>query len=87
MERRQKMSVRDAMDLVDDNLPDGAYWAMVEEFAGIGPGEFAEELYEDRVKESEVKGLTCKICNKPFGSQQAKQQHVRAKGHYTKGTD
>ncbi len=82
MKPGQKMSVLDAMELVDDDLPDGAYWAMVEEFAGIGPGEFAEELYEEHLKESKAKGLTCGVCGKPFGSEQAKQQHITAKGHF-----
>jgi len=33
-----KMSAKDAMDFADDcDLPDGAYWAMVEELSGCEP--------------------------------------------------
>lgn len=41
-----KMSAQDAMDLCDDmDLPDGAYWAMVEEMSGCDPSDCVD--YED----------------------------------------
>jgi len=40
--RRARMSARDAMDFADGcDLPDGAYWAMIEELSGAEPGDFA----------------------------------------------
>lgn len=42
------MKVRDAMDLVDDDMPDGAYWAMVAEMSGVDYGELGAVLgHED----------------------------------------
>lgn len=35
-----KMSAKDAMEMADDmDLPDGAYWAMVEELSGCEPAD------------------------------------------------
>lgn len=42
--RRQRMSFRDAVDLVPDDLPDGAFWAMAHEMAGLEYGDGFEEL-------------------------------------------
>lgn len=41
---KQRMSMRDAMDLVPDDMPDGAYWALVHEFAGVDYGDGFEEV-------------------------------------------
>jgi hypothetical protein len=46
-EPKQRMKVRDAMDLVDDDLPDGAYWAMVSEMSGVDYGELGAELSQE----------------------------------------
>lgn len=40
----QKMSFKDAMDLVDDDLPDGAFFAMAHEIAGLEYGDGFDEL-------------------------------------------
>lgn len=45
----QKMPMRDAMELVDDDLPDGAYWAMAHEMAGLEYGEGFDELAVDAI--------------------------------------
>ena len=42
----QKMSMKDAMELADDSLPEGAYWQQVHEIAGLEYGEGFEELEE-----------------------------------------
>lgn len=53
MKQGQRMSFRDACNMVPDDLPDGAYFAMAHEFAGLDYGDgFAEladdaEMYED----------------------------------------
>ena len=44
---KQRMRVRDAMDLVDDDMPDGAYWAMVSEISGCEYGELGAELSDE----------------------------------------
>ncbi len=44
MAKKQKMAFRDAMDLVPDDLPDGAYWAMAHEIAGLDYGDGFNEL-------------------------------------------
>jgi len=43
----QKMTMREAQELADDTLPDGAYWMQVHEIAGIPYGEGFDELKED----------------------------------------
>ncbi len=45
--RKQRMPFREAMELVDDDLPDGAYWAMCHEMAGLEYGDGFAELGED----------------------------------------
>lgn len=43
-----RMKIRDAMDLVDDDMPDGAYWAMISEMSGVDYGELGAMLgHED----------------------------------------
>jgi hypothetical protein len=42
--RKQRMSMHDAMAIVDDALPDGAYWAMCHEMAGLDYGDGFDEL-------------------------------------------
>lgn len=43
-----KMSFKDACALCDDlDLPDGAYWAMAHEMAGLEYGDGFDELIED----------------------------------------
>lgn len=39
--------LRVALEIVDDDLPDGAYWAMLEEVAGLEPGDAAQMIGED----------------------------------------
>lgn len=43
----KRMSFRDACDLVPDDLPDGAYWAMAHEIAGLDYGDGFDELGND----------------------------------------
>jgi hypothetical protein len=47
MKREQTMPFRDAMALVPDNLPDGAYWAMAHEMAGLDYGDGFDELMDE----------------------------------------
>lgn len=41
------MRFQDAMDLVPDDLPDGAFWAMAHEMAGLEYGEGFAELSDE----------------------------------------
>ncbi len=41
---RKKGRFAQAMEMVDDDLPDGAYWAMAHEMAGMEYGEGFDEL-------------------------------------------
>ena len=47
MKRKQRMSFRDACDLVDDDLPDGAFFAIAHEMAGLDYGEGFDELADE----------------------------------------
>ena len=76
--RKQRMPFKDALDIVPDDLPDGAYFAMAHEIAGLDYGDGFEELAD------EPKVSQCGVCNKRFGSQQAKQKHIADKKHFRK---
>jgi hypothetical protein len=41
------MPFRDAMALVPDDLPDGAYWAITHEMAGLDYGDGFDELTDE----------------------------------------
>ena len=70
---KQKMPFQDAMDLVPDDLPDGAYFAMAHEIAGLEYGDGFDELVDDTNK------VNCPACGKLFGSVRALEQHDAAK--------
>ncbi len=43
-EKEVKMSAKDAMDFAEGcDLPDGAYWAMVEELSGCEPADCIDD--------------------------------------------
>lgn len=42
--KRSAMSVADALKVVDDDLPDGAWMAMLEELTGLDAGDVSAEL-------------------------------------------
>jgi len=46
------MNVSDAMELVDDDLPDGAYWAIVSEMSGVEYGELGAALANEPKRKS-----------------------------------
>jgi hypothetical protein len=89
---QQRMSMRDAMNLVSDDLPDGAYWGIAHEMAGIEYGDGFNELVSDGPvtpprsrRETVVKQkpkptpAKCKTCGKKFASMPSLHQHRRAK--------
>lgn len=68
----QKMPFAQAMSLVPDDLPDGAYWAMAHEIAGIEYGDGFDEL-------DPLKPYMCGHCGKDFYTDEACGQHMAAK--------
>jgi hypothetical protein len=44
---KQCMRFKDAMDLVDDDMPDGAFFALAHEIAGLEYGEGFDELAQE----------------------------------------
>jgi hypothetical protein len=84
MTRRQKMSFRDAVDLVPDDLPDGAFWAMAHEMAGLDYGDgFGELAVDDEplapLHERKPHQCPLKGCRKRFSTPEALAQHRRDK--------
>lgn len=51
--RKNKMSFRDAMSMVDDDMPDGAFFAMAHEIAGMEYGEGFDELAAESQREDQ----------------------------------
>lgn len=75
------MSLADACDLVPDDLPDGAYWAMAHEIAGAEFGEAWDELPEHPEHKDKphlwTKPHQCPICKRRFKTKPALEQHRR----------
>ena len=75
MKRGQRMPFADAIELVDDDLPDGAYFALAHEIAGLDYGDGFDEIEPPRAK-GYVKCLTC---GRKFGDEAAARQHTNMK--------
>lgn len=83
MSRKPRMSFRDAMALVPDDLPDGAYWAMAHEMAGLDYGDGFDELASERPRAGDRDSLKphhC-TCGRSFRTEQGLRDHRAAKGH------
>jgi len=81
MASKRRMPFRDAIALVPDDLPDGAYWAMAHEIAGLDYGDGFDELGDDNPFDGRLSGHECFVCHRVFDSPRALQQHVEAKAH------
>lgn len=76
------MSPRDAMDLVDDDMPDGAYFALAAEIGGYDDiSDFFEAVLAEEVNAMEDGDVFCPTCQKTFRTKAAQAQHAKAKGH------
>ena len=73
---KRKMSLKEACELVPDDLPDGAYWAMAHDIAGADYGEVWDEL--DEPKPKKAKNHKCPTCNKRFETDARMRQHKAA---------
>ena len=73
------MSLQEACDLVPDDLPDGAYWAMAHELAGAEIGDAWDELTSSPThkpfKPKEEKTINCPQCKRLFSSKETLMQH------------
>lgn len=80
--KKQRMSFRDACDLVPDDLPDGAYFALAHEMAGLDYGDGFAELADDMEfdqPERSPKELRCDLCGKRVRTSYDMFQHRRDK--------
>jgi hypothetical protein len=83
----QKLDVETAHAIAAD-LPDGAYWAMMEELTGLDPASIITRsdynfhgAYDERHanRTAETHPLLCKRCQRRFADQKALQMHIRTK--------
>ena len=73
MKRKTNMSFEDALALVPDDLPDGAFFAMAHELAGLEYGEGFAELAAPTEK------VKCLECGKSCKGQQGLYDHQKSK--------
>lgn len=74
---KRKMSLQDACDIVPDDLPDGAYWAMAHEIAGAEYGEAWGELDGAPQEIKKRPSGRCPYCGKKCADQLSLKQHQR----------
>jgi hypothetical protein len=69
------MPFADALELVDDDLPDGAYFALAHEIAGLDYGDGFDEIEPPRKKGA----IKCLTCGRKFGDEHSARQHTNMK--------
>ncbi len=72
----RRMSFQDAMDLLSDDMPDGAFWAMAHDMAGLDYGEGFDQIAEAL---DPPKPFSCHYCAKRFASERALGDHQKGK--------
>jgi hypothetical protein len=78
-----RMSFTDALGLVDDDLPDGAYFAMAYDMAGLEYGNGFGDLSVNnmpltgRGSGKKHRPHVCEYCRKPFRTDRALGDHRR----------
>lgn len=75
----QRMSFRDAMALVDDDLPDGAFFAMAHEMAGLEYGDGFAELVDEDERAAKAQKIECPACKRLCRGLQGFSAHWIAK--------
>jgi hypothetical protein len=78
------MSLQDACELVDDDLPDGAYWAIVHDIAGAEYGDAWDELdsspvHKQKHSPKQFNKVQCRICKRWMNGEQGLAAHHKAK--------
>jgi hypothetical protein len=71
---KRKMTLQTACEIVPDDLPDGAYWAMAHEISGAEYGEAWDEL--DSFPLDEFEKHKCPQCNRTFKGINQVNQHI-----------
>jgi len=77
------MRFKDAMEIAESmDLPDGAFWAMAHDIAGLEYGEGFDELLSDdrdpqpqRQTPAKLKRFVCSECGKKFTTKGGRKQH------------
>lgn len=75
---KRVITLQEACELVPDDLPDGAYWAMAHEMCGAKYGEVWDELESSkkhRNLKKEARNIKCIQCNRFFSSKERLMQH------------
>ncbi len=76
MSKRHKMRFSDALSMLDDDMPDGAYFAMAEELSGMDTCDGLDQMKRDQLKDKPHK---CPKCNKRFATPNAAAMHEKMK--------
>ena len=81
--RKPKMRFSDAMMIADDDMPDGAYFAMCEELSGMDVASGVDEMLQEPNTSlaHRTRPHRCPKCDRGFTSEPGMQQHRRDKGH------
>lgn len=85
MTKRPKMRFEDAMEIAEGmDLPDGAFWAMAHEIAGLEYGDGFDELFSDDREPhpqpqtpAKPKIYACSECKRKFTTKGGRKQHRR----------
>jgi hypothetical protein len=67
----------DLASVIADDLPDGAYWAMMEELTGMEPADLVEPMTKRRPHDSRPKPELCPRCQRRFRTKRALADHTR----------
>lgn len=84
MSKKREMTLQQAVDILnedDDDLPDGAFWAMAHDMCGAEYGDVWDEL--DAVQKPRKpkaapaeRSLPCPHCSKKFTGEDGRRQHM-----------
>ena len=80
MKKGQRMPFEDALALTPDDLPDGAYWALAHEIAGLEYGDGFDEIAPDDTENGKPKDCARKHksyceCGRGFWGRARLRQH------------
>ena len=80
---RDRMSIDDAIDMTDDDMPDGAFFAMAGELAGVPDHEVVQHIANNPQKyppaKRNAKDTPCPFCARKFRGDDGLKAHIRDK--------
>lgn len=82
--RQQIMPFNEAMKLaneMDGDMPDGAFFAMAHDIAGLEYGDGFDEMAKEQRGPKPQKNHVCIKCNRRFATELALKDHAKSKGH------